>query len=357
MRKERDLLSYFKDKGVSLREFNEDSLKGLSLQEYLPIIKTIYYYNQIDVNLWKDAINKGHIDKDVFIHLAESLERLAWEPDFRDSLYKGNPKARQIFEAKNKFISMCIDILNIERNYNSTLEIICQSENEKREVNNLIDETIIKGFQQTGSEKIRDGIYDYPSQRINIRLKYKDEVINIPCHLEPKYYPLLKKMAHKYRLENIQGEDKEVELQEARIGLFKGAMEWQKDKGAIASWLKNNILWAMDRAFKEASTEAYERERREKEICDYETDKHFQKRILKGKIESSGGFLDDDLTLKDNLKSEELSRLQELIRDEELKKIQENPKIMAIIDKKGKKPLTPAERKALQRFKDNLKKD
>ena len=176
----------------------------------------------------------------------------------------------------------------------------------------------------------------------------------------PKYKNLIKK-AGEITLTNLSedGGFKEDEKQEAMIGLLKGAMTYDKDKGTVAGWLKKNVTWGLGNAFDEQSTEALKNGRT-------------KKRILKEEIDSFGGSLDEPIneddredTRKDNIPDKNnLSPMDELIEKDELKDkesilseiYQKEPRMRNIIEKEENGiSLTDNERQIKKRTIDKFK--
>ena len=179
----------------------------------------------------------------------------------------------------------------------------------------------------------------------------------IPFRLLSKYNNLVMDIKDTYRLTNLttdkKKKDTEDETQEAITGLYEGAITWDKNKGAVSSWLKQKTKWHLGDAFNKVSDD----------------DPKTKKRILCEKIDSEGGSLDvppdkpggygetKGTQLKDYrnepvgeqvMHKEDLHRLNE--------KLDKDPKMKAIVEKvlKGK-PLADAEQKYKERFKKRFK--
>jgi hypothetical protein len=175
----------------------------------------------------------------------------------------------------------------------------------------------------------------------------------------------------------IKDDDKDDKHQEVLMGFYEGIMSFnQKDSKQLKTHLKYETWNVLHKTLEGLSSEVYKKERLEKHISEMGTDKHFQKKRLKETIESSGGSLEgvkyekdgDRITLEEMLEDKDTSNpLDESIQAEDklltakeeiLQLLQENPKIVDILQKQREKeePLNSAERKTLQRFRDNLKK-
>lgn len=177
---------------------------------------------------------------------------------------------------------------------------------------------------------------------------------------------------------------KEDERQVALIGLYDACISYAINKRIpLPIHLEFKTRETLSNTFKhrDYSTEKLNKERLqeirwelqntdEKDLQTY-TDKHFKKRILKEKLESLGGSLDNligedekDEAFKDTLEDKDTpsplenivnledDKERELILQEIRKEIQRNPEIAAIVNKREKK--TATERQTLKRFKDKL---
>ena len=224
------------------------------------------------------------------------------------------------------------------------------------------DEVICDYIQKTQYDNRKDECFgnNLDTSKIKTIIRYKGQEREIPLQLLPKYKNLIKK-AGEITLTNLSedGGFKEDEKQEAMIGLLKGAMTYDKDKGTVAGWLKKNVTWGLGNAFDEQSTEALKNGRT-------------KKRILKEEIDSFGGSLDEPIneddredTRKDNIPDKNnLSPMDELIEKDELKDkesilseiYQKEPRMRNIIEKEENGiSLTDNERQIKKRTIDKFK--
>lgn len=186
--------------------------------------------------------------------------------------------------------------------------------------------------------------------RYKFILRYKDKEKTIPFQLLPKYKNFINSLSNKYTLTGLyETVDKLEEKQEASLGLYNGAITWNKDKGSATGWLENIVKWQLGDVLDKHSR----------------IDSRTGKRILKEKLESSGGRLDDPETkdkhgipLKDTIKSETLSPENSYEINEEtnenkkflLEIYRVKPEMKDIIEKESRgEALTSKERKIKER--------
>lgn len=365
-KKDEKLIFFLKGKNLSSTDLN---LKWLTsdkdlepiLTPYIKLIQFAYYNNQTPLEVMKEAVRYGYINKETYDYYIEEFYQLTFLTPFRDAKYKESDVVKFIVKTLLEFINYVERLFNFSSRftvskYTTENEIVIEYEFfdedtynqgcKHKQLDNLVDELIIKGMRNTTSKNVRDGIYYPPTRKVILRIKYKDKVKECICHLEPKYEPLLKRAVKKRT-------EKDELLQEAKIGLFNGSMKWEKGKGAVANWLKKSVTWHLGNSFDELSTEKLGKERLEREKHELKeafNPKFFKKRILKEKLESSGGRIDDPETIE----SETLSPEESYEIDEENKILLEiyrvEPKMKAIIEKeKSGKPLSNTERSIKQR--------
>lgn len=266
-KKDEKLVFSLQGKNLSLTDLN---LKWLTsdkdlepiLTPYIKLIQFAYHNNQIPVEVMKEAVKSGYINKETYGYCIKKFSQLTFLTPFRDAEYKGSDVVKFIIKTHLEFINYIERLFNFSsrftvNRYTTKTELVNEYEffdedtykQECEELDNFVDELIIKGMRNTTFKNVRDRIYCPLTQKTIIRIKYKDKVKECICHLEPKYEPLLKG-AVKKRLET----EKDKLLQDAKIGLFNGSMKWEKGKGAVANWLKLSVENSLKQTYRDENT-------------------------------------------------------------------------------------------------------
>lgn len=177
-----------------------------------------------------------------------------------------------------------------------------------------------------------------------------EEIKRYEFPLLNNYKHMIKKLSSEYELTKLKhNQEKQDEHQEALFGFYEGIMSYNKDsKSPLPAHLTNKTRHALRIAYKTLSTASG------------------KKRRLKEDFDSSGGHLEDEkhkdeegniITMGELICINIDTPLDKIFIGKIQKEISENPKITTILDKQERnEPLTPTERKTLQRFRDNLKK-
>jgi DNA-directed RNA polymerase specialized sigma subunit len=200
---------------------------------------------------------------------------------------------------------------------------------------NWIDSLSCLYMQQALEPDLRDQPFAPKLSKVStLSIIYRDQKKEFILSLSDKYLPLVKSKANFWELTKIRRKDKpdrDEELQEARMGLYDGAMAFDTDftffRGlfkppSMAPWhLKTSVERAMGSAFDKLSSQANVKKRAEacnqekpSEACNQEKpsearaqEKAFSKALLFESFESSGGRLDDGFADSDHLSVEEIA--------------------------------------------------
>lgn len=258
--------------------------------------------------------------------------------------------------------------------------------------------SFIKSFENTRRDEFFGENLDKSDTYFIVRYKGKEK--QIPLQLLPKWSTKIKKEASKriffkedyfIKSEDEETEEsyevvkvKEVEKQEATIGLYKGALTWDPAKGPATNWLAEKINWHLGEVFKELSVEKSQKigetqitpeqmelsklKRDSPSINEVDLKKLIPERFLKENIGSSieldkniNEDSDDKETYKDSLTEKDLPWYKEPLSIEDKvflsKVLRDNPELEPIFDKqKWGQALTPNERKIYERVINRLKK-
>lgn len=211
----------------------------------------------------------------------------------------------------------------------------------------------------------------------DLTIRYKTEEHKIPFRLLAKYKALINSIASDFSLSKKISKKsdswKKDEKAEAMAGLFKGAITWNGKKGPVANWLERIVKWHLCDVVDEDTTTALQKERLEMETHEYGPEiaaKGFKKRIPKGKLESSGGSLDDEIidksgkvSRRSDLLKAEIPTPEEMLLDKEdpqrelaINILKEYPVLERILKKEEEGvALIPAERQSKKRAIDKIK--
>lgn len=281
------------------------------------LIETYHHYMLID--MVKDAGAKESIEKlrETRVYESNGERVYNYSPLFKLTLTKENV----MFEVFKKEDFEGFEIENLAR---------------------LADDILCNKIKWSHGDVRQNAFFgdDLDVSAYKYAFRYGSEEKVIPLQLLPKWKNKIEKEIRTHKLTNLisksseaEGEKevilstrqknshKEDEKQESIIGFFEGVLSWNERSGPATYWLGKNIEWRLRDAFEELSSEALKKERLEREKFDYgpffdfnshEKGFEFNERILKEKIESQGGFLDEPIDKDD----EEGDTLRATIPDE-----------------------------------------
>ncbi|MBM2834402.1 MAG: hypothetical protein HW406_1563 [Candidatus Brocadiaceae bacterium] len=239
-------------------------------------------------------------------------------------------------------------------------EVFCQEQydfltKETSGVSQYFDEMLCDMVKKQDSRRDLSFGNDIKASAVFLIVRFGTNEKEISLQLLPKYKNLVMNIKDQYTLIDASTDkrEKEDETQEAIIGLYNGAITWDKNKGAVSSWFKQKTEWHLGDAFNKVS----------------DVDPKTNERKLMERIESEGGSLDvppdkpgesgetKGTQVKDDRKDpidEQVSHKEDLAWLE--KALEKYPKMKAIIEKEKKnEPLTSAERQYKKWFIDKHK--